>query len=250
MDDDVFLTQRTEIGGSGLTQTRDNTPQRDIYINDEDTLGQSGSTLNTANDTDNSGGNPLRELKSIVLSLDWEITDEVMGRFFQEIQRLEDEYGNQKILVSFLHLLDSIGKYIKTHKGKAHPHAGKLLNSAFMSLEKVIRSQHLTPMERKRMLARELKRYRRLKEQIAFRKTGRAKENTVQGVDKTGTVIEQQQAASTIEGGSGVPDKTAEEFKGPVDMIEAFAGALEELKQFIHGEFRALREELKEWRKT
>jgi hypothetical protein len=33
-------------------------------------------------------------------------------------------------------------------------------------------------------------------------------------------------------------------------VIEAFAGALEELKQFIHGEFRALREELKEWRKT
>ena len=100
------------------------------------------------------------------------------------------------------------------------------------------------------MLVRELRRYSRLKEQISFRKTGRVREKTVEGVDKTSTVIEQQQAASPIEGGSGAPDKTAEEFKGPVDMIEAFAGALEELKQFIHGEFRALREELKEWRKT
>jgi hypothetical protein len=184
------------------------------------------------------------------LSLDWEITDEVMDRFFREIRRLEEVYGKEKILVSFLYLLDSIGKYIKAHKGKAHPHAGKLLNSAFMSLEKVIRSQHLTPMERKRMLARELKRYRRLKEQIAFGKTGRVRENTLEGVDKTSTVIEQQQAASPIEGGSGPPDKTAEEFKGPVNMIEMFADALEELKQFIHGEFRVLREELKEWRKT
>jgi hypothetical protein len=250
MDDDVFFTQRTEIGSNGLTQTRDDTPQRDIHINNEDTFGQSGSNLNTVNDTGKPGGNTLRELKSIVLSLDWEITDEVMGRFFREIQRLEEVYGKEEILVSFLHLLDSIGKYIKAHKGKAHPHAGKLLNSAFMSLEKVIRSQHLTPMERKRMLAREFKRYRRLKEQIAFRKTERVRKKTVEGVDKTSTMIEQQQAASPTEEGSGAPDKTAEEFKGPVDVIEAFAGALEELKQFIHGEFRALREELKEWRKT
>jgi len=250
MDDDVFLAQRIEIGSNGLMQTGDNTRHRDIHINNEDTHGQSASNLDGAKDTDNPGANPLRELKSIVLSLDLEITDEVMGRFFREIQRLEDEYGNQKILVSFLHLLDSIGKYIKHHKGKAHPHAGKLLNSAYMSLEKVIRSQHLTPLERKRMLARELKRYRRLKEQIAFRKTGRVREKTVEGVDKTSTVIEQQQAASPIEEGSGAPGKTAEEFKGPVDMIEAFAGALEELKQFIHGEFRALREEMKQWRKT
>jgi hypothetical protein len=233
-----------------LTQTRDDIPNRDIYINDEETLAQSGSNLNTVNDTDNSGGDPLRELKSIVLSLDWEITDEVMDRFFREIRRLEEVYGKERILVSFLHLLDSIGKYIKAHKGKAHPHAGKLLNSAFMSLEKVIRSQHLTPSERKRMLARELKRYRRLKEQIAHGKTGRVREKAVEGVDKTSNMIAQQRAASSIEGGSRLSGMTVEEFKGPVDMIEAFAGALEELKQFIHGEFRALREELKEWRKT
>jgi hypothetical protein len=233
-----------------LTPTRDDSPQRDIHINNEDTLTQSGSNLNAANDADNPGGNRLRELKSLVLSLDWEITDEVMGRFFREIQRLENEYGDQKILLSFLRLLDSIGKYIKTHKGKAHPHAGKLLNSAYMSLEKVIRSQHLTPLERNRMLARELRRYRRLREQIAFRKTGRAREETVEGVDRTSTVNEQQQAGSPIEEGSGAHGTTAEELKVPVDMNEMFAGALEELKQFIHGEFRALREELKEWRKT
>ena len=233
-----------------MTQTRDDTPKRDIHINDEDTLGQSGSNLKGANDTDNPGGNPLRELKSIVLSLDWEITEEVMDRFFREIQRLEHEYGNEKILVSFLHLLDSIGKYIRIHKGKAHPYAGKLLNSAYMSLEKVIRSEDLTPVERKRMLARELKRYRGLKEQIAFKNTGRTREKTVESGDKARPGIEQQQAGLPIEEGSGAPGKTAEGSQGPVDMVEAFAGALEELKQFIHGEFRALREELKEWRKT
>ena len=250
MDDDVFLAQRIEIGSNGLTQTGDKTRHRDIHINNKDTLGQSASNLDGAKDTNNPGANPLRELKSIVLSLDWEITDEVMDRFFREIHRLEDEYGNQKTLVSFLHLLDSIGKYIRHHKGKAHPHAGKLLNSAYMSLEKVIRSQHLTPMERKRMLARELRRYRKLKEQIALRKAGKVREKTGEGVDKTSIVNEQQQAASPSEGGSGPSGKMAEEFKGPVDMIEMFAGALEELKQFIHGEFKALREELREWRKT
>ncbi len=107
MDDHVFLAQRIEIGSDRLTQTRDNTPHRDIHISNEETLGQSGSNLNATNDTDKPGGNPLRELKSVVLSLDWEITDEAMDRFFREIQRLEHEYGNEKIPVPFLHLLDS-----------------------------------------------------------------------------------------------------------------------------------------------
>jgi hypothetical protein len=233
-----------------LTETRDDTPNTAVQINNEDTPGQSGRSVNTANDIGNPGGNPLRELKSIVLSLDWEITDEVMGGFFREIQRLEGRYSSEKILVSFLHLLDSIGKYIKINKGKAHPHAGKLLNSTYMSLEKVIRSQHLTSLERKRMLAREVKRYRRLKEQIAFRKTATVKGKTVEGVDKTRPVIEQQEAAPAIEEGSRAPGKTHERFQGPVNTIETFAGALEELKQCIHEEFKALREELKEWRKT
>jgi len=68
-----------------LTETRDDTPNRAVQINNEDTLGQSGRSVNTANDTGNPGGNPLRELKSIVLSLDWEITDEVMGEITDEV---------------------------------------------------------------------------------------------------------------------------------------------------------------------
>ena len=233
-----------------MTETRDDIPNRAVQMNNEAILGQSGRSVNAANDTGNPDGNPLTELKSIVLSLDWEITDEVIGGFFQEIQRLEDRYSDEEILVSFLHLLHSIGKYIKIHKGKAHPHAGKLLNSTYMSLEKVIRSQHLTSLERKKMLAREVKRYRRLKEQIAFRKTATVREKTVEGVDKTRPVIEQQGTAPHIEEGSRAPGKTLERFQGSVDTIETFAGALEELKQFIRGEFRTLREELKEWRKT
>ena len=32
MDDHVFLAQRIEIGSDRLTQTRDNTPHRDIHM--------------------------------------------------------------------------------------------------------------------------------------------------------------------------------------------------------------------------
>ncbi len=234
-----------------MTETRDDTPNADVPITKEDTLGHSGGSVNKANDTGNRGDNPLMELKSIVLSLDWEITDEVMGEFFREIQRLEERYSNEKILLSFLHLLDSIGKYIKTHKGKAHPHAGRLLSSTYLSLEKVLRSQQLTSVEKKRMLAREVKRYRRLKEQIAFRKTVAVRRKTVEAVDKTTPPIEQQDATTLpFEEGSKPSVKTHGGFQGPADTNEAFAAALEELKQIIYEEFRALREDLKGWRRT
>ena len=233
-----------------MTETQDDTSNTDVPINKEDTLGHSEESVNAENDTGNPGGNPLTELKSIVLSLDWEISDEVMGEFFGEIQRLEERYSNEKIPLSFLHLLNSLGKYIKTYKGKAHPHAGRLLNSTYLSLEKVLRSQHLTSVEKKRMLARGVKRYRRLKEQIAFRKTAKAKEKTVEAVDKTRPAIEQQDATLPFEEGSKASGKTHEGFQDPADTNEAFAAALEGLKQMIHEEFRALREDLKEWKRT
>jgi len=91
-------------------------------------------------DTDNS---PLKELKSVVLSLEWEISDQVMQRLSEEIASLEKTCKNDKIVVAFLQLLSSLGKYIQKKQAEAHPDSISLLNSVYESLEEVMLSDAL-----------------------------------------------------------------------------------------------------------
>ena len=109
---------------------------------------------------------PLDELKSLVMSIEWEITDEVMERFLSQIDALKARFEEDRILVMFLQLLGSLGLYIKTNKGKAHPNAFKLLNSVYSGFEDATSPGKLSPSEKKKLLYVELNKYKELKEQI------------------------------------------------------------------------------------
>jgi len=218
----------------------------------KDLLGHSNESPDSVEDTGDPEGTPLRELKSIVLSLDWEITDQTMSRFVKEIDRLKDTYRDDTILVSFLGLLDSVGKYIKTHKTRAHPNASKLLNSAYMSLEKVIVSKDITGPERKKILVNQLRSFKRLKEQIALRKAASDRKKELKPSEQISPMAEELRNDLPMQRQGRVPDETKgrlrESDEGRVSPPEAFMSALEEIKQLIQDEFRALRKDLKQWR--
>ena len=72
---------------------------------------------------------PLKGLKAILLSIDWEITDSTMDSLLNEIKNVEYIYSEDKIILTFLQLLGSIGRYVKANKGRAHPHATRVINS-------------------------------------------------------------------------------------------------------------------------
>ncbi|MDH4011711.1 MAG: hypothetical protein OEU55_13395, partial [Desulfobacterales bacterium] len=86
---------------------------------------------------------PLAELKNLVLSIDWEITEEALTGLLSQIDSLKVIYKNEKIIFMFLQLLGSLGVYIKTNRGNAHPKTFKILNSAFSRLEEVVLSEDM-----------------------------------------------------------------------------------------------------------
>jgi hypothetical protein len=114
---------------------------------------------------------PLWDLKAIILSIDWEITDEIMTRLTEQIGRAKNAFNEDKTILLFLQLLDSVGKYIKTNKADTHPDAIKLLNSVYTSLEKVALTKGISSKEKEKTLLFEIKRFKKLKEHIAIRKT-------------------------------------------------------------------------------
>lgn len=195
-------------------------------------------------DADNS---LIKDLKSVVLSLEWEISDSVMQKLGEEIDRLKDACKDDKIIVAFLQLLDSLGKYIQKKKAEAHPDSISLLNAVYENLETVMLSGSLAESEKKKMLVAQVSKYKELKKYIASAKPVPKKgkkpaprEDTVPDespLTPEPSVISEPEP-DVISGGPGhVSDQ---------DIIQA----LQEINKTIKDEFKALRDELKLWRES
>ncbi|MGB8719357.1 MAG: hypothetical protein WCD46_08605 [Desulfobacterales bacterium] len=167
---------------------------------------------------------PLRELRAIVLSIDWEITDEAMTRFIDQVDRLRPSYQEDRLLLAFLQLLRPLGKYIKASKGRCLPEAIQLLNSVYTNFEKVASADAMPREQKKKILMAEVVRFKELKEQIAAHH-GR---KTPQG------------AANALS-----PPRTIGAGAQTVTLSRAdLAFLVSEVTQVIRAEFDALRSEL------
>lgn len=197
---------------------------------------------------------PLAELKSIVLSIDWEITDEVLSAFLSQIASLKRAYKNEKIILMFLQLLGSLGEYIKTNRGNAHPKTFKVLNSVFSRLENIVSTKGMAESEKIKMLRIEMDKYKQLRNKVSKKKAaeirkGKAKPLLKDEPDESTRkrqppVIDPDRAATLAAEKKQVHDLTA------AIPQATLAEAIEDLKQFIHSELSVLRQELKRIQKS
>lgn len=194
---------------------------------------------------------PLSELKNLVLSIDWEITDEVLQNFIGQIRDLKTTYKNDKINLTFLQILGSLGEYIKTNRGKAHPKTFKILNSVFSQFDEVVSNDDMQEIEKKKILRVEMNKYKVLREQITQDKAAKKKKKTAKAAE---SVKPKKKAVSPLPEAASVPmaekaiDEPAQSVQGPAVDANAFAEqiahAVEDIKRFIQAELKTLREEL------
>jgi len=224
----------------------------DIDEKDDLTPGEIADSPESIDDKDDLDDSPLRHLKAIVLSIDWEINDETMKGLIEETDRLKDVYEDDRTLVLLFQLLGSVGKYIKTHKAGAHPDSIKLLSSIYSSLETVMLSKGITEAARKKELSAQVTKFKQLKEQIGLTKESTAKKREVTPHGITAPLTGEGYKGRSLQEESSMGGGTVQE-AGRSDMSrmlphEAFVFALEEIKEVIKVEFKALRAELKLWR--
>jgi hypothetical protein len=196
---------------------------------------------------------PLKNLKAVLLSIDWEITDSTMDSLLNEIKNVEYVYSEDKIILTFLQLLGSIGRYVKANKGRAHPEATRVINSVYEALEKVALTDDMTRPEKERMLLEEVAKFKKLKELVVIRKTEKIEPKVLEAAPAPPApapaperiVAKEIPAREEVQAEPG----TGARFAGMAPH-EAFAYALEEITDMIRAEFRALRAEIKLWRES
>jgi len=203
----------------------------------------------------------IKELKSVILSLEWEITDQVMQTLAEEISKLESLFKSDKIIVAFLQLLGSLGKYIRKKRADAHPDSIRLLHSVYESLEKAMLSDELSDAAKKKMLVSQVSRYKKLKKEIVVAKAVTSKKDSPSldsETDNTDSIISEKSSGDHDAGYEQSYNKDKVEETQEYDVAQSGMGgmaahqdilhALMEIKKTIQSEFSALRTDLRKWR--
>lgn len=110
---------------------------------------------------------PIGKLKAVLLSLDWNISDQTLQAFDQELAQLASIWKDDKVLVVFLQILNSLGKYIRSKKSLAHPETIHVLSSVYKALEKIVLDKDMSMASQKALLVEQVDLYKDLQSKIS-----------------------------------------------------------------------------------
>jgi len=109
---------------------------------------------------------PLTRLKSIILSLDWEISDDILDELVQEVSSLRSIWEGDKVAQVYLQGLEKIGHYLRIEGAYAHQNAIKLLLTLFYNYEKIISSPDISGETITSLLKSDIRKFKVLQFQI------------------------------------------------------------------------------------
>lgn len=204
----------------------------------DDLFREEEQTMEPIDDLVGLGDHPLKTLKAMLLSVEWEINDRSMEALISELKSVEAFYQKDKIILTFLRLLRPIARYIKVRKGSSHPKAAGLLSSVYNGLERVALSKEMTRKEKEKILIEEVEKYKKLKEEVIQQREEK---------DEKTEEVRERAGAPRDDGGAPAaqePVPHGEKMPSP----DLFAAAMEEIKALIREEFRVLRAEVRLWR--
>ena len=113
---------------------------------------------------------PIYKLKKIVLNLEWEITDDLMEQYIEQLNQLKEIFKGDKHLMLLIKLQYVLGNLIRTRKGDT-PHYGfKMLRTLFNSMNRIVSDKSLTKNIKQQIITKELERYHKLKKLIEHNK--------------------------------------------------------------------------------
>jgi hypothetical protein len=186
---------------------------------------------------------PLRKLKATVLSLEWEITDEVISALMSELDGLKRTLEGDQAAQVFLQLLIALGSYVRAKRGKAHPHTLDALSEVFSNFEEALCSETAAAAKRK-LLHKSVERFKQLKQEIAHKRA-----EPIKKVEDEAIPAKEETPQVPLEKPRWeIPKESWEELmrsnQNLARSVEALVRNMEEIAELFRSQYDALREEM------
>ncbi len=123
------------------------------------------------------------DLKAILLEMDWEINEDNLNNYLNEISLLLNCYSDDRVIYLFLKLLKSLGHYMLYKQSNANPDVLKFLYNSFGCIEKII-SEKMTEYDRNLLILKETEKFKQLKSTIFPKTNNKAANNSFENVDE------------------------------------------------------------------
>lgn len=204
------------------------------------------------------GENILTQLKSLVYSIEWEVNDNYLNELISEVERLKEEFQDDRYLQVLFKMIVSVSNYILKRKANAHPNSISLLKAIYEGIEKLVVEEGITEEEKNWEVSSLLTRFNELKEALRAKSQVKAEEESAisayarpeieqKGIIASKEEVPGQEVGYQEEGSTDTGKEGSDKGNRP-DPYEAFQYALEEIKEVIRAEMRAIRAELRLWR--
>ncbi len=119
---------------------------------------------------------PFTRLKSVILSLEWEITDDYLQDLADELAELIPDWEDNKAAGVYLQGMSKIGKYLRLRGAYAHHNSIKLLLTFFHHLETIVSSPDMTEERITTLLRSDVRKFKVLQYQIRLAEEAAAAE--------------------------------------------------------------------------
>jgi hypothetical protein len=103
---------------------------------------------------------PLKDMKSIILSIEWEINDDILAQLEEEISKLYLLYTGDRAIQGFLRILRFLGRYVKVRGVRTSQDSINLLLSIYDQLENVMITDGMTESRKQAILVDSIRKYR------------------------------------------------------------------------------------------
>ena len=108
----------------------------------------------------------MEELKAVILSVDWEISNITMAGFDRVLIRLEKRLKSDKMHYTFLRIMHEIGAHIAQHQANAHQDSVSLLRRVFHQYELLVGHPSMAPDKKKELVQENIQAYKAFKRKI------------------------------------------------------------------------------------
>lgn len=183
--------------------------------------------------------NPLYNLKKILLSMEWEVTDDILSKYLNELIQLQRLFQDNNFLRSLLQLQHIYGRFIKTYPDKIPLKTYKILYTLYGCMKNILGNKKLSDFEKKEIVKQEIRRYKNFRKYLTTTKNIISHDKCYKDSTKTRLEISHNKDSKNV-------------VKKIIDQDELsnrhyMDNAVLEMKKFIKTEIKKLKYDLCSW---